>query len=139
MANIAILGSSFSAALYRNKDENEMQKLPWSERIPLTSRTPDFITEDNENHWVNLLEKKYPQHTFCIFAKGGSGWEYAQQVLHMLSEKTMYDRVIVELCDYRAIILSQDIAFKKLNIVKKLYQMPVKHYIPNPNPENYMP
>jgi|TARA_Y100000310_G_scaffold91947_1_gene89469 hypothetical protein len=25
MANIAILGSSFSAALYRNKDENEMQ------------------------------------------------------------------------------------------------------------------
>ena len=136
MAHIAILGSSYSAALYRNKDENEMQKLPWAERIPLTSITAEFIPviKDNKNHWVNLLEKKYPQHTFCIFAEGGSGWEYAQQVLHMLSEQTMYDRIIVELCDYRAIILSQDIAFKKLKTVK----MPVKHYIPNSNPETYM-
>ena len=135
MANVAILGSSYSETLYRHKDDNEIQKLLWSERIPLTSRTTKFIIEDNKNHWVNLLAKKYPQHKFYIFAKGGTGWEYAQQMLHMLSEVKTCDRIIVELCDYRAIILSQDIAFNKLKTVRSA----VKHYIPNPNPENYMP
>jgi hypothetical protein len=134
MANIAILGSSFSECLYRHKDENEMQKLPWLERTPFTSRTTEPIIIDNENHWVNLLEKKYPQHEFHIFAKGGAGWEYAQQMLHMLAEQKICDRIIVELCDYRAIILSQDIAFNKL----KTFRMLVKHYIPNPHPENYL-
>ena len=149
MANIAILGSSFSETLYRHKDENEMQKLPWFDRTPLTSRTvesdadrsvnwlrtKELITEGKEKHWVNLLAKKYPQHEFHIFAKGGSGWEYAQQMLYMLVEQKICDRIIVELCGYRAIILSYDIAFNKL----KTFRMAVKHYIPNPHPENYMP
>ena len=38
----------------------------------------------------------YSQHKFHIFAKGGSGWEYAQQMLHMLSEQKIYDRIIVD-------------------------------------------
>ena len=137
MANIAILGSSFSECLYRHKDENEMQKLSWFDRTSLTSRTPEskHIIHDTENHWVNLLAKKYPQHKFRIFAKGGAGWEYAQQMLYMLSEQTMYNRIIVELCDYRAIILSQNIAFNKLKTVNMI----AKHYIPNAHPENYMP
>lgn len=135
MANIAILGSSFSEALYRHKDENEMQQLPWADRMKIRCLPVGSVINDTENHWVNLLAKKYPQHKFRIFARGGAGWEYAQQMLYMLSEQTTYNRIIVELCDYRAIILSQDIAFNKLKTVKMI----PKHYIPNPNPENYMP
>ena len=114
MAKIAILGSSFSVTLYRHKHENEIQKKPWNKRPRLKSTATSLEYDDNKNHWVALLAKKYPQHKFYIFAKGGTGWEYAQQMLHMLSELKRCDRVIVELCDYRALVLSQDIAFNKL-------------------------
>jgi len=148
MANIAILGSSYSHSLYTHKNENEMQKIPWLDRIAGDNRgsvlyqTIGPAVEDKENHWVNLLAKKYPQHKFHIFALGGAGWEYAQQMLHMLSEQKVCDRIIVELCEYRAIILSHDIAFNKLKTFTFDPGHPyssVKHYIPNPNPENYMP
>ena len=127
MAHIAILGSSFSETLYRHRHEIEIQKKPWNERPRLKSDGSDQGYADNKNHWVNLLAKKYPQHKFRIFAKGGSGWEYAQQVLHILSEQTMYDRIIVELCDYRALILTHDLAFNKL---KSSRDYSLKHYIP---------
>ena len=119
MAKIAIIGSSFSECLYSVKDEPNMsswtteKRIEWAENEwPLA-----FILEQHEGHWVQLLEERYPQHEFHIFAKGGAGWEYAQQMLYMLSEQTMYNRIIVELCDYRAIILSQNIAFNKLKTV----------------------
>ena len=125
MANIAILGSSFSETLYRHKHENEIQKKPWNKR-PRLPHAPGIGYTDKKNHWVGLLAKKYPHHKFHIFAKGGTGWEYAQQILHMLSEKKTCDRIIVELCDYRALILSQDIAFNKL----KKTRGDLKFYIP---------
>jgi hypothetical protein len=171
MANIGILGSSFSHALYKHKDERKIQKI--SREDYLQNPSPSVLyqlighgIEDRENHWVNLLAKKYPQHTFHVFAEGGTGWEYSQQMLHMLTEEKICDRIIVELCEYRAIILGEDIAFNRLNAMDiyasselnvqyvaknalvKYYSNKahkgrlarhLSHYIPHSAPENYMP
>ena len=122
MANIAILGSSFSECLYRHDHENDIQKLPHNERI--LRRTESSlgwafdgipVKNDYENHWVTMLSNRYPQHTFHVFARGGSGWEYAQQFLYMLSNSNICDRVIIELQSYRAMILAKNISFDLLS------------------------
>ena len=122
MAKIAIIGSSFSESLYCHKHEKELQKLPHNKRIYRRTHygsNMEFdgipVEDDRENHWVNMLSNKYEQHTFHIFAKGGSGWEYAQQLLYMLSNDSICDRVIIELQSYRAMILSDNIPFNLLS------------------------
>jgi hypothetical protein len=62
-----------------------------------------------------MLSNRYPQHTFHVFARGGSGWEYAQQFLYMLSNSNICDRVIIELLSYRAMILAKNISFDLLS------------------------
>tara|TARA_B100000809_G_scaffold124194_1_gene122378 strand:+ start:244 stop:1185 length:942 start_codon:yes stop_codon:yes gene_type:complete len=121
MANIAILGSSYSDCLYRHVHEDALQALPHDERkLRRTQhgRESAFdlipVESDYKNHWVNMLSTKYPQHTFHVFAKGGSGWEYTQQLLYMLSNSNICDRVIIELQNYRAMILSENISFNSL-------------------------
>ena len=105
---IAIIGSSFSKCLYSAKDEPNMsgwttdERIDWAETVwPMA-----FILEDYEKHWVNLLSKKYPQHEFHIFAKGGAGWEFSEIVLHKLAE-LKFDRVIIELQDHRLLLYNK--------------------------------
>ena len=121
MANIAVLGSSYSDCLYRHDHEDALQALSYNERkLRRTQHGQELaydgipVKNDHENHWVTLLSNKYPQHTFHIFAKGGAGWEYAQQLLYMLSDSNICDRVIIELQSYRAMILSENISFNML-------------------------
>jgi hypothetical protein len=105
MAKVAIIGSSFSECLYNVKDEPNMsswtteKRIEWAEnKWPLA-----FILEQHEGHWVQLLEKRYPQHEFHIFAKGGAGWEYSEITLHKVAE-LKFDRVIVELQEPRLML-----------------------------------
>jgi len=109
MAKIAILGSSFSKCLYSVKDEPDMsnwtieERKNWAkEEWPLA-----FVLQDYEKHWVNLLAKKYPQHEFHIFAKGGAGWEFSEIVLHKIAE-LKFDRVIVELQEPRLMLYNKE-------------------------------
>ena len=105
MAKVAIIGSSFSECLYSVKDEPNMsgwtteKRIEWAENEwPLA-----FILEQHEGHWVQLLEERYPQHEFHIFAKGGAGWEYSEITLHKVAE-LKFDRVIVELQEPRLML-----------------------------------
>lgn len=105
MAKIAIIGSSFSKCLYSVNDEPNMsgwtikKRIEWAENEwPLA-----FIVEQHKGHWVQLLEKKYPQHEFHIFAKGGAGWEYSEITLHKVAE-LKFDRVIIELQEPRLML-----------------------------------
>ena len=109
MAKIAIIGSSFSKCLYSVKDEPNMsgwtteKRIEWAEtEWPLAE-----VLQDYENHWVNLLAKKYPQHEFHIFAKGGAGWEFSEIVLHKVAE-LKFDRVIVELQEPRLMLYNNE-------------------------------
>ncbi len=109
MAKIAIIGSSYSKCLYSVGDEPDMtdwslkERIKWAkEEWPLA-----FILQDYEKHWVNLLAKKYPQHEFHIFAKGGAGWEFSEIVLHRVAE-LKFDRVIVELQEPRLMLYNKE-------------------------------
>ena len=109
MAKIAIIGSSFSKCLYRVESEPDMSN--WTieerERWALDVWPMAIIVQDYEKHWVNLLAKKYPQHEFYIFAKGGAGWEFSEIVLHRVAE-LKFDRVIVELQEPRLMLLNNE-------------------------------
>jgi hypothetical protein len=79
------------------------KRIEWAENEwPLA-----FIKQDYEKHWVNLLAKKYPQHEFHIFAKGGAGWEFSEIVLHKVAE-LKFDRVIVELQEPRLMLYNKE-------------------------------
>ena len=123
MANVAIIGSSFSECLYSVKDEPNMsgwtteKRIEWAEtEWPLA-----FILEQHEGHWVQLLEERYPQHEFHIFAKGGAGWEYSEITLHKVAE-LKFDRVIVELQEPRLMLdNSTHVCFDpSINTVKQI-------------------
>ena len=108
MAKIAIIGSSFSQCLYYVKDAPDMSN--WSiedrEKYATDVWSLSLMSADKEKHWVNLLAKKYPQHEFRIFAKGGVGWEYSEIMLHKIAELEFgkFDRVIIELQDPRLML-----------------------------------
>jgi hypothetical protein len=109
MAKIAIIGSSFSKCLYSAKDEPNMsgwtteKRIEWADNVwPLAQ-----VLQEYEKHWVNLLAKKYPQHEFHIFAKGGAGWEFSEIVLHKVAE-LKFDRVIVELQEPRLMLYNKE-------------------------------
>jgi hypothetical protein len=114
MAKIAILGSSFSKCLYYVKDAPDMSNWTIEEREKwAVDEWPlSFIKQDYEKHWVNLLAKKYPQHEFHIFAKGGAGWEFSEIVLHKVAE-LKFDRVIVELQEPRLMLYNKE-SFDKI-------------------------
>ncbi len=118
MAKIAILGSSYSAALidWRNKNFDINDYKDYNEFHYNISKDNNKIL-NREDHWINLLSEKYPQHEFHVYASEGAGWEIHQMILNELALRGEVDRVIVELQDYRITwpILNNELKYKKKN------------------------
>ena len=105
MAKVAILGSSYSECLYSVKDEPDYMDWSFDKRMKWVENEwrMAHILQQHEGHWVQLLEERYPQHEFHIFAKGGAGWEYSEITLHKVAE-LKFDRIIIELQDPRLML-----------------------------------
>jgi len=118
MAKIAIIGSSFSAALvdWRNKNFDINDYKDYDEYFSNIFKDNNKVL-NREDHWINLLSEKYPQHEFHVYASEGAGWEIHQMVLNELALRNEIDRVIVELQNYRITwpILHNELKYKKKN------------------------
>ncbi len=116
MAKIAIIGSSYSECLY--SVENEPDYTDWSTEKRLRWAENQWrmahILQQHEGHWVQLLEERYPQHEFHIFAKGGAGWEYSEITLHKVAE-LKFDRIIIELQDPRLMLTDSTVQIARVN------------------------
>lgn len=118
MAKIAILGSSYSAALvdWRNKNFDINDYKDYDEYFSNIFKDNNKVL-NREDHWINLLSEKYPQHEFHVYASEGAGWEIHQMVLNELALRGEVNRVIIELQNYRITwpILHNELKYKKKN------------------------